>query len=88
MLGYDISLDATDGTLETGLVTIDGGDYTIAAQDFLGDVLTPTLSSGAIHDVSITDRLGDLDLGTAAIHADHWLTILASGRRGGPARLS
>lgn len=89
VLGYNISLDATDGTLETGLTTISGGDYTIAAHDFLGDALTPTLSGGLIHDVSISDRLGDLDLGTAAIHADHWLTILASdGAVTGAAQLS
>jgi len=89
VLGYNISLDAADGTLETGLTTISGGDYTIAAHDFLGDALTPTLSSGLIHDVSINDRLGDLDLGTAAIHADHWLTILASdGAVTGAAQLS
>ncbi|WP_165189581.1 beta strand repeat-containing protein [Caulobacter soli] len=87
--GYNISLNANDGALEVGHVTSSGGDYTIRGQDFLGAVLTPDLFSGAIHDVTITDTLGDLDLGTAAIHADHWLTITAEqGAVTGAAQLS
>jgi hypothetical protein len=74
---YNITIEAVAGTLETGLATSAGGDYRITAQDFLGDVLTPTLDVGLIHDVAITDTLGDLDLGTAFIHADRKLTIAA-----------
>lgn len=75
--GYTITLEATAGALETGFTTSDGGDYTVTAQDFLGDVLTPTLSTGGIHDVTVTDILGDLNLGTFAIHAGRKLTITA-----------
>ncbi|AYV48741.1 hypothetical protein CFHF_17290 [Caulobacter flavus] len=86
---YDISIEAMNGTLETGATTSSGGDYTITAQGFLGDALTPTLFFGAVRDVTITDTLGDLDLGAAAIHADRKLTIVAqNGAVTGLAQLS
>jgi hypothetical protein len=75
--GENISVKVDDGTLETGLITSFGGDYTITAHDFLGDALTPTLVTGLIRDVTIIDTLGDLNLGTAAIHADRRLIIVA-----------
>ena len=74
---YNITIEAMGGSLETGATVTSGGDYTITAQDFLGDALTPTLFNGVIRDVTITDTLGDLDLGAAAIHADRKLTITA-----------
>ena len=86
---YDISIEAMGGTLETGSTTTSGGDYTITAQGFLGDALTPTLFNGVIRDVTITDTLGDLDLDGAAIHADRKLTIVAQdGAVLGDAQLS
>lgn len=89
LAGYNITLEAQAGTLETGAAFSGGGDYTVTAQDFLGDVLTPTLTTGLIHDVTITDTLGDLDLGTNAIHADRRLTIVAQdGAVTGAAQLS
>lgn len=89
LAGYNITLDAQAGTLETGAAFSGGGDYTVTAQDFLGDVLTPTLTTGLIHDVTVTDTLGDLNLGTAAIHADRRLTIVAQdGAVTGAAQLS
>jgi hypothetical protein len=89
LAGYNITLEAQAGTLETGAAFSGGGDYTVTAQDFLGDVLTPTLTTGLIHDVTITDTLGDLNLGTAAIHADRRLTIVAQdGAVTGAAQLS
>jgi hypothetical protein len=89
LAGYNITVEAKAGTLETGAAFSGGGDYTITAQDFLGDVLTPTLTTGLIHDVTITDTLGDLNLGTAAIHADRRLTIVAQdGAVTGAAQLS
>jgi hypothetical protein len=52
-------------------------------------VLTPILTTGLIHDVTITDTLGDLNLGTASIHADRRLTIVAQdGAVTGAAQLS
>jgi len=76
--GYNITLNATDGTLEVGHVVSAGGDYTVTAHDFVGaNTLTPDLFNGVINDVTITDTLGGLDLGTLALHADHWLTIEA-----------
>ncbi|KQY35877.1 hypothetical protein ASD38_04860 [Caulobacter sp. Root487D2Y] len=78
LAAFNITLEAMAGTLETGSTTVSGGDYTITAHDFLGDALTPILFSGAIRDVAVTDTLGDLDLGSAAIHADRKLTIVAS----------
>ena len=77
LAGQNITVKAATGTLETGLTTIADGDYTITAQGFLGDALTPTLFNGLIHDVTITDTLGGLNLGATAIHADHKLTIVA-----------
>jgi hypothetical protein len=77
LAAYNITLEAMAGTLETGSTTTSGGDYTITARDFLGDVLTPFLFNGLIRDVTITDTLGDLDLGTTALHADRKLTITA-----------
>ena len=77
--GYNITVEAENGALQTGLTTSHGGDYTITARDFLGDALTPTLDNGVVRDVTVTDTLGDLDLGTAAIHADRRLTITALG---------
>jgi len=77
LAAYDITIDAKTGTLETAAAYSNGGDYTITAHDFLGDVLTPTLVTGFIRDVTITDTLGGLDLGTTAIHADRTLTITA-----------
>ncbi len=74
---YNITMEAMAGSLETGSAVTSGGDYTITAQDFLGDALTPTLFNGVIRDVTITDTLGDLDLGATAIHADRKLTITA-----------
>ena len=74
---YNITIEAMGGSLETGSTITSGGDYAITAQAFLGDALTPTLFNGVIRDVAITDTLGDLDLGTAAIHADRKLTIVA-----------
>lgn len=89
LAGYNITLDAQAGTLETSAAFSGGGDYTVTAQDFLGDVLTPTLTTGLIHDVTITDTLGDLNLGSAAIHADRRLTIVAQdGAVTGAAQLS
>jgi hypothetical protein len=89
LAGYNITLEVQAGTLETGAAFSGGGDYTVTAQDFLGDVLTPTLTTGLIHDVTITDTLGDLNLGTAAIHADRRLTIVAQdGAVTGAAQLS
>jgi len=89
LAAYNITLEAMAGTLETGFTTSSGGDYTVTAQDFLGDVLTPTLFTGDIHDVTITDTLGDLNLGTASIHADRRLTIVAQdGAVTGAAQLS
>ncbi|MDG2527911.1 MBG domain-containing protein [Caulobacter endophyticus] len=86
---YNISIEAMGGTLETGSTVTSGGDYTITAQGFLGDALTPTLFNGVIRDVTITDTLGDLDLGVAAIHADRKLTIAAQdGAVLGQAQLS
>lgn len=75
--GYNITLEAMAGTLETGFATSSGGDYKITAHDFLGDALTPFLFNGEIHDVTITDTLGDLDLGSLALHAGRRLTIAA-----------
>ncbi len=77
LAGYNITLEAMAGTLETVDTTSSGGDYTITAHDFLGDALTPFLFFGENHDVTITDTLGDLDLGTAALHAGRKLTITA-----------
>ncbi|EJL33293.1 hypothetical protein PMI01_02256 [Caulobacter sp. AP07] len=77
LAAYNITLEAMGGTLETGFTTTSGGDYTITAQDFLGDALTPTLFSGLIRDVTITDTLGGLNFGATAIHADRRLTITA-----------
>jgi hypothetical protein len=89
LAGYNITIEAMGGTLETGATTSSGGDYTITAHDFLGDALTPFLFAGTIHDVTITDTLGDLNLGTAAIHADRRLTIVAQdGAVTGAAQLS
>lgn len=78
LAGYNVTIAAQGGTLETGAAFSGGGDYTVTAHDFLGDALTPTLVTGAIRDVTITDTLGDLNLGTAAIHADRTLTIAAT----------
>ncbi|KRA60149.1 hypothetical protein ASD79_07875 [Caulobacter sp. Root655] len=75
--GYNITLEAMAGTLETDFATSSGGDYKITAHDFLGDALTPFLFNGEIHDVTITDTLGDLDLGSLALHAGRRLTIAA-----------
>jgi len=77
--GYNVTLEAMNGTLEVAQAGSYGGDYTITAQGFLGAALTPDLIVGAIRDVSITDTLGDLDLDAAAIHADRKLTITAQG---------
>jgi hypothetical protein len=77
LAGYNIMLEAKAGTLETVASNSGGGDYTITAHDFLGDALTPTLVTGLIRDVTITDTLGGLNLGTTAIHADRLLHITA-----------
>ncbi|PVM82162.1 YDG domain-containing protein [Caulobacter endophyticus] len=77
--GYNVTLEAMNGTLEIAQAGSYGGDYSITAQGFLGAALTPDLVAGAIRDVTIIDTLGDLDLGAAAIHADRKLTIAAQG---------
>lgn len=87
--GYNVTLEAMNGTLEIAQAGSYGGDYSITAQGFLGAALTPDLIVGAIRDVSITDTLGDLDLGAATIHADRKLTITAqSGAVTGLGQLS
>jgi len=76
LAAFNISLEAMDGTVETGFATSSGGDYWVKGHDFLGDVLTPTLFSGAIRDVTIIDTLGDLAL-TGDLYAGRKLTIAA-----------
>ncbi|ATQ44047.1 YDG domain-containing protein [Caulobacter mirabilis] len=77
LAGHNIAVEVMGGALETGSTVSSGGDYTITAQDFRGDALTPTLFFGGIGDVTITDTLGDLDLGASVIHAGRKLTIIA-----------
>ncbi|KSB89116.1 hypothetical protein AS593_04275 [Caulobacter vibrioides] len=77
--GYNVTIEAMNGTLDIAQAGSYGGDYSITAQGFLGAALTPDLIVGTIRDVTITDTLGDLDLGAAAIHADRKLTVIAQG---------
>jgi len=76
LAAFNIRLEAMDGTVETGFATSGGGDYWVKGHDFLGDVLTPTLFTGGIRDVTIIDTLGNLAL-TGDLYAGRKLTIAA-----------
>ncbi|PXA91218.1 hypothetical protein DMC18_13635, partial [Caulobacter sp. D5] len=76
LAAYDITIEAMAGTLDVSAIS-SGGDYTVTAQDFVGDSLTPYLFNGDIRDVTITDTLGDLDLGSLSLYAGRKLTITA-----------
>ncbi len=89
LAGYNVAVEVMAGALEVGSAVSSGGNYTITAQDFRGAAMTPTLFFGGIGDVTITDTLGDLDLGAAAIQAGRRLTVIAQdGAVIGLARLS
>ncbi|MBO9709082.1 MAG: hypothetical protein J7521_12810 [Caulobacter sp.] len=88
LAGYNITVEAENGTFSAGDVVSAGGDYTITAHDFLDHALSPNPYFGVIRDVTITDTLGDLNLGTLSLHADRRLTITATnGAVVGAARL-
>ncbi len=74
LAAYDITIEAMAGTLDVSAIS-SGGDYTVTAQDFVGDSLTPYLFNGDIRDVTITDTLGDLDLGSLSLYAGRKLTV-------------
>ncbi|MBI1686741.1 hypothetical protein [Caulobacter hibisci] len=76
LAAYNITLEAMGGTLDVSAIS-SGGDYTVTAQGFVGDALAPYPYFGDLLDVTITDTLGDLDLGTLSLHAGHKLTITA-----------
>ncbi|MBO9518715.1 MAG: hypothetical protein J7493_11665 [Porphyrobacter sp.] len=60
--GRNVSLSASNGTINAPAITVSGGDYTATARDWAGVALNP---GGTIRNLSITDTAGGLVLANA-----------------------
>lgn len=98
--GRNIAVEVATGSIETGAggspvgAKVTGGDYSITAQDFLGDVLNPLLEDefgapSALRNYTIVDTLGGLDMTGRSITAQGDIRIEArDGALTGDVRLT